>query len=86
MAEISSACPPYAVFFGFAGAGSSMIFSSEYAVLCSSCTVRTARTAIGAAYGTWKAGIGIAGAGTIRPDIVMKVSSRLASALSSDFA
>lgn len=30
--------------------------------------------AIGAAYGTSKAGIGISGMGTFRPDLIMKVS------------
>ena len=29
---------------------------------------------IGAAYGTAKSGIGIAGVGTFRPDLIMKVS------------
>lgn len=29
--------------------------------------------AIGAAYGTAKSGIGIAGVGTFRPDLIMKV-------------
>ncbi|KAJ3036197.1 v-type proton ATPase 16 kDa proteolipid subunit 2 [Rhizophlyctis rosea] len=51
----TEACPPFAPFFGFAGAGSAVILSS-----------------IGAAYGTAKAGIGIAGVGAVRPDIVMK--------------
>lgn len=31
--------------------------------------------AIGAAYGTSKAGIGIAGLGTFKPELIMKVSS-----------
>jgi len=31
--------------------------------------------AIGAAYGTAKSGIGIAGAGTFRPELIMKVNS-----------
>lgn len=31
--------------------------------------------AIGAAYGTAKSGIGIAGVGTFRPDLIMKVSN-----------
>lgn len=31
------------------------------------------RTGAGAAYGTAKAGIGIAGIGTCRPDLIMKV-------------
>ncbi|BGO95601.1 hypothetical protein NBRC10512_006768 [Rhodotorula toruloides] len=48
-------CPPYAPFFGFAGVGASMIFST-----------------IGAAYGTAKAGIGITGMGTLRPELIMK--------------
>ncbi|TVY54302.1 V-type proton ATPase 16 kDa proteolipid subunit 2 [Lachnellula cervina] len=30
---------------------------------------------IGAAYGTAKSGIGIAGVGTFRPDLIMKVGS-----------
>ena len=34
--------------------------------------------AIGAAYGTAKAGIGIAGVGTFRPDLIMKVTSIVA--------
>lgn len=32
-------------------------------------------TGIGAAYGTAKSGIGIAGVGTFRPDLIMKVRS-----------
>lgn len=31
------------------------------------------RTGAGAAYGTAKSGIGIAGVGTFRPDLIMKV-------------
>ncbi|KAG8755808.1 v-type proton ATPase 16 kDa proteolipid subunit 2 [Serendipita sp. 396] len=53
-----SACPPYAPFFGFAGVASAMVFSSQ--------------SAIGAAFGTGKAGIGIAGLGAFRPELVMK--------------
>jgi hypothetical protein len=34
-------------------------------------------TGAGAAYGTAKAGIGIAGIGTYRPDLIMKVGSCL---------
>lgn len=33
----------------------------------------TAGTGAGAAYGTAKSGIGIAGVGTFRPDLIMKV-------------
>lgn len=33
--------------------------------------------AVGAAYGTSKAGIGIAGLGSFRPDLIMKVRSYL---------
>ncbi|KAI8585418.1 v-type proton ATPase 16 kDa proteolipid subunit 2 [Geranomyces variabilis] len=55
MSVVSEACPPFAPFFGFAGAASAMILS-----------------AVGAAYGTAKAGIGIAGVGTFRPDLMMK--------------
>ena len=32
--------------------------------------------AVGAAYGTSKAGIGIAGMGTLRPELIMKVRTR----------
>ena len=32
-------------------------------------------TGAGAAYGTAKSGMGIAGVGTFRPDLIMKVSS-----------
>ncbi|GAA5863607.1 hypothetical protein JCM3774_006546 [Rhodotorula dairenensis] len=49
------ACPAYAPFFGFAGVGAAMIFST-----------------LGAAYGTAKAGIGITGMGTLRPELIMK--------------
>jgi len=31
---------------------------------------------VGAAYGTAKSGIGIAGVGTFRPDLIMKVRGR----------
>jgi hypothetical protein len=34
---------------------------------------------MGAAYGTAKAGVGIAGIGTYRPDLIMKVRSALQS-------
>jgi V-type H+-transporting ATPase proteolipid subunit len=34
---------------------------------------------IGAAYGTAKSGIGIAGVGTFRPDLIMKVSDQSSS-------
>jgi hypothetical protein len=34
----------------------------------------TATTGMGAAYGTAKSGIGIAGIGTYRPDLIMKVN------------
>lgn len=51
----TEACPAYAPFFGFAGVGAAMIFST-----------------LGAAYGTAKAGIGITGMGTLRPDLIMK--------------
>ncbi|GAA5998935.1 H(+)-transporting V0 sector ATPase subunit c' [Rhodotorula paludigena] len=48
-------CPAYAPFFGFAGVGSAMMFST-----------------LGAAYGTAKAGIGITGMGTLKPELIMK--------------
>ena len=46
------ACPWFAPFLGFAGAGIAMIFS-----------------AMGAAYGTAKSGIGIAGLGQVKPEL-----------------
>ncbi|KAI5986152.1 hypothetical protein EDD15DRAFT_2200231 [Pisolithus albus] len=52
-------CPPYAPFFGFAGVASAMIFSKRY-------------LAIGAAFGTAKSGIGIAGLGSFRPELIMR--------------
>ncbi|CAD6593529.1 MAG: v-type proton ATPase 16 kDa proteolipid subunit 2 [Alectoria sarmentosa] len=57
-AELS---PKFAPFFGMAGIAFAMIFGSyeEYA-------------GAGAAYGTAKSGIGIAGVGTFRPDLIMK--------------
>ncbi|KAI9780557.1 MAG: v-type proton ATPase 16 kDa proteolipid subunit 2 [Geoglossum umbratile] len=50
--------PKFAPFFGMAGIASAMIFGFF--------------SAIGAAYGTAKSGIGIAGVGTFRPDLIMK--------------
>ncbi|KAJ7212120.1 hypothetical protein GGX14DRAFT_550754 [Mycena pura] len=50
-----SVCPPYAPFFGFAGAASATVLST-----------------VGAAFGTAKAGIGIAGLGTFKPELIMK--------------
>jgi ATP synthase proteolipid subunit len=38
---------------------------------------------IGAAYGTAKSGIGIAGVGTFRPDLIMKVHNILSPRISS---
>ncbi|EPZ32660.1 V-type ATPase [Rozella allomycis CSF55] len=51
--EYTERCPPYAPFFGFAGATFAMIFC-------------------GAAYGTAKSGIGIAGMGTFKPQLIMR--------------
>ncbi|KAH9080532.1 V-type ATPase [Lactarius deliciosus] len=51
-----SYCPPYAPFFGFAGVASSTL----------------GWPAVGAAYGTSKAGIGIAGLGQFKPELIMK--------------
>ncbi|EED82274.1 predicted protein, partial [Postia placenta Mad-698-R] len=50
-------CPPYAPFFGFGGVAASVTYAS---------------VAVGAAFGTSKAGIGIAGLGTFRPELIMK--------------
>lgn len=41
---------------------------------------------IGAAYGTAKSGIGIAGVGTFRPDLIMKVGKALQLSLPVDLA
>lgn len=49
------ACPFFAPFLGFAGAGAAMILS-----------------AVGAAYGTSKSGIGISGLGQNKPELMMK--------------
>ncbi|KAF7726560.1 v-type proton ATPase 16 kDa proteolipid subunit 2 [Apophysomyces ossiformis] len=56
-------CPPYAPFIGFAGVFSAMAFS---------CLNTLSIEALGAAYGTSKSGIGIAGIGPFRPELVMK--------------
>ncbi|KAI8906248.1 hypothetical protein EDD86DRAFT_228445 [Gorgonomyces haynaldii] len=49
------ACPYFASFLGFAGAGSAMILP-----------------AFGAAFGTAKSGIGIAGVGVAKPELMMR--------------
>ena len=50
-----------------------MIFSSECRPLrTGDRELTTCPTALGAAYGTAKAGIGITGMGTLRPDLIMK--------------
>ncbi|KAF7314269.1 V-type proton ATPase proteolipid subunit [Mycena kentingensis (nom. inval.)] len=58
-----STCPPYAPFFGFAGVSAAP--SKHLNTLSFS-------PAIGAAFGTAKAGIGIAGLGTFKPELIMK--------------
>ncbi len=83
-----SVCPPYAPFFGFAGVASavSIAYFNYILVLTPSrwySVVRippqpmtgTQRTclAVGAAFGTAKSGIGIAGLGTFKPELIMKV-------------
>ncbi|KAJ7935628.1 hypothetical protein B0H13DRAFT_2246789 [Mycena leptocephala] len=56
-----SVCPPYAPFFGFAGVASAQVWHENVLSL-----------AVGAAFGTAKAGIGIAGLGTFKPELIMK--------------
>lgn len=61
-----------------------MIFSSaccwqESARSCQHELILALLAAIGAAYGTAKAGIGISGMGTLRPELIMKVRSLHAS-------
>ncbi|KAJ5322700.1 Vacuolar ATPase proteolipid subunit c [Penicillium brevicompactum] len=67
MAE-SELAPKFAPFFSFAGIAAAMIFGY------SGTSGQTAYnfTAAGAAYGTAKSGIGIAGVGTFRSDLIMK--------------
>ncbi|KAF7299039.1 V-type proton ATPase proteolipid subunit [Mycena indigotica] len=67
-----SACPPYAPFFGFAGVSSAMVLSSMRYIQNSHSSSESHSPAIGAAYGTAKAGIGIAGLGTFKPELIMK--------------
>ena len=45
----------------------------RYVIMTRGDQPRLTCSAIGAAYGTAKAGIGIAGVGTFRPDLIMKV-------------
>ncbi|KAI0699125.1 hypothetical protein BC835DRAFT_1405224 [Cytidiella melzeri] len=52
-----SLCPPYAPFFGLGGVASA---------------VSLIKTSVGAALGTAKSGIGIAGLGTFKPELIMK--------------
>lgn len=71
----ASAAERYAlVHSGFAGVASAMILSSPF---CSPCSkeikAHLSRKAVGAAYGTSKAGIGITGMGTMKPELIMKV-------------
>jgi len=62
-------CPPYAPFFGFAGVTASMVLSGMPSIrrFPSSLTM----VAVGAAYGTAKAGATIAAAGVLGPHIIM---------------
>ncbi|CAG9995790.1 unnamed protein product [Clonostachys byssicola] len=62
MAE-SELAPKFAPFIGMAGIAAAMVFGY---------TKRIVDTGLGAAYGTAKSGIGIAGVGTFRPDLIMK--------------
>ncbi|KAK4704070.1 V-type H+-transporting ATPase 16kDa proteolipid subunit, partial [Phenoliferia sp. Uapishka_3] len=57
----SVSCPPYAPFLGFAGVAAAV-----------SLAIAMVFSTVGAAYGTSKAGIGISGMGTLRPDLIMK--------------
>ncbi|PGH12312.1 hypothetical protein AJ79_04378 [Helicocarpus griseus UAMH5409] len=62
----SELAPKFAPFFGMVPTG--YVISNPRSQL-------TFHTAIGAAYGTAKAGIGIAGVGTFRSDLIMKAGS-----------
>ncbi|KAL7621404.1 v-type proton ATPase 16 kDa proteolipid subunit 2 [Parahypoxylon ruwenzoriense] len=68
MAE-SEIAPKFAPFIGMAGIAAAMIFGSANTPIPYSSRVSKS---IGAAYGTAKSGIGIAGVGTFRPDLIMK--------------
>ncbi|KAJ3815370.1 hypothetical protein F5876DRAFT_85855 [Lentinula aff. lateritia] len=67
-----SVCPPYAPFFGFAGVASAVSVLCIAGQLLSSEFSHRKYPAIGAAFGTAKAGIGIAGLGTFKPELIMK--------------
>jgi V-type H+-transporting ATPase proteolipid subunit len=58
---LSEYCPIYSPFFGFAGVFFAMTFSGN-----------SINVALGAAYGTAKAGIGISGVGQFKPELIMK--------------
>ncbi|GFZ43847.1 V-ATPase 16 kDa proteolipid subunit 2 [Saitozyma sp. JCM 24511] len=78
---MSELCPPWAPFFGIAD---EIAASQESPVPCVTLTCLYPRrsyqltpgqmvfSTVGAAYGTSKAGIGIAGLGTFRPELIMK--------------
>ncbi|OZJ02148.1 hypothetical protein BZG36_04999 [Bifiguratus adelaidae] len=71
-------CPAWAPFLGFGGVFASMALSSKWSngsfgskgqrVL----TMNMFLSALGAAYGTARSGIGIAGIGAFRPELIMK--------------
>ncbi|KAJ5176681.1 Vacuolar ATPase proteolipid subunit c [Penicillium canariense] len=60
----SELAPKFAPFFSFAGIAAAMVLVGGH--------IAYNFTAGGAAYGTAKSGIGIAGVGTFRPDLIMK--------------
>jgi V-type H+-transporting ATPase proteolipid subunit len=64
------ACPFFAPWFGLAGAAAAMILSSLWGFFSFGMTCQLIRGLCrGAAFGTAKAGIGIAGVGQFRPDL-----------------
>ncbi|BFZ63981.1 v-type proton ATPase 16 kDa proteolipid subunit 2 [Saitoella coloradoensis] len=71
--SLSAQCPAYAPFFGFSGVAAAMIFScGSPPIFLSHPPPPEAKGSMGAAYGTAKAGIGIAGMGTFKPELIMK--------------
>ena len=70
--------PKFAPFLGMAGIAFAMIFgcTDEHIEGREETYTEHGTQAIGAAYGTAKSGIGIAGVGTFRSDLIMKVCLR----------
>ncbi|KAF8713257.1 V-type proton ATPase 16 kDa proteolipid subunit, partial [Rhizoctonia solani] len=70
---MSEYCPPFAHFFGFAGVAASVSGFLHVVACMTNCGGgQMIFSTVGAAYGTSKAGIGITGLGTFRPELIMK--------------